>query len=146
MDSRLHRGYRLEVLSQVPRPADGAIGAVTRSNRSATGCVSVGRPTTLPGRNLVGGRLLVIASYLQTVKAVMSQFNWRARMGGWLRTGRGGVVGHQVRRSHGSIAAYTPMMHEHLMAHFRCHPGVRFMRFDRSARISGMICVVSGHR
>jgi len=36
----------------------------------------------LSGLNLVGGRLLVTASYFETVRAVMSQSNWRFRTGG----------------------------------------------------------------
>ena len=45
----------------------------------------------LSGLNLVGGRLLVTASFFETVKATVTQTNWRSRTGGSC-TGRGGVA------------------------------------------------------
>ncbi len=66
------------------------------------GVVPAGRRYTRPrhvhhvarrvsGLNVVGGRLLVTASCLETVRAVMSQSNWRLRTRGSC-TGRGGVM------------------------------------------------------
>ena len=42
----------------------------------------LGNELSVSGLNLVGGRLLVTASYPETVRAVMSQSNWRFRTRG----------------------------------------------------------------
>lgn len=62
----------------------------------------VGSPSVavwLYGLNLVGGRLLVTASCFETLRAVMSQSNWRFRMGGSVLgegSGSPGLVGEQL--------------------------------------------------